>query len=182
MERSSLAIIVPTFNEEITIQKITNKILSYGVPIIIDDCSDDKSEQIINSMSQNVIKHRNKKNMGYEKSIQIGFEIAEVNNFNYVITFDADGQHSSEDIENIKNYLEKGFDIVIGERKYLQRFSEKIFSNFFIFFFNISDPLSGLKGYNMKIFRENNHIFDSKNLVGTELLIKSLIKKKKIKI
>ena len=31
----------------------------------------------------------------------------------------------------------------------------------------------------MKIFRENNHIFDSKNLVGTELLIKSLIKKKK---
>ena len=81
MERSSLAIIVPTFNEEITIQKITNKILSYGVPIIIDDCSDDKSEQIINSMSQNVIKHRNKKNMGYEKkSIQIGFEIAEVNN------------------------------------------------------------------------------------------------------
>ena len=33
----------------------------------------------------------------------------------------------------------------------------------------------------MKIFRENNHIFDSKNLVGTELLIKSLIKKKKIK-
>ena len=59
----------------------------------------------------------------------------------------------------------------------MQRFSEKIFSNFFIFF-NISDPLSGFKGYNMKIFRENNHIFDSKNLVGTELLIKSLIKKK----
>tara|TARA_A100001015_G_C14833208_1_gene649416 strand:+ start:187 stop:861 length:675 start_codon:yes stop_codon:yes gene_type:complete len=181
LERSSLAIIVPTFNEEKTIQKITKEIFSYGVPVIIDDCSDDKSEQIVNSISQNVIKHRNKKNMGYEKSIQIGFEIAEVNKFNYVITFDADGQHFSKDIENIKNYLEKGFDIVIGERKYLQRFSEKIFSIFFNFFFNISDPLSGLKGYNMKIFRENNHIFDSKKLVGTELLIKSLIKKKKIK-
>ena len=181
MERSSLAIIVPTFNEEKTIERITNKIFSYGIPVIIDDCSDDKSEQIINSISQNVIKHRNKKNMGYEKSIQIGFEIAEANKFDYVITFDADDQHFSEDIEKIKNYLEKGFDIVIGERKYLQRFSEKIFSNVFSFFFNIRDPLSGLKGYNMKIFEENNYIFDSKNMVGTELLIKSLIKKKKIK-
>ena len=64
MERSSLAIIVPTFNEEKTIQKITKEIFSYGVPVIIDDCSDDKSEQIVNSISQNVIKHRNKKKHG----------------------------------------------------------------------------------------------------------------------
>ena len=34
----------------------------------------------------------------------------------------------------------------------------------------------------MNIFRENNYIFDSKKLVGTELLIKSLINKKKLKL
>ncbi len=181
MERSSLAIIVPAFNEEKTIEKIINKVFSYGVPVIIDDCSNDKSEQIINSISKNIIKYRNKKNLGYEKSIQIGFEIAEENKFDYAITFDADDQHFFEDLENIKIYLDKGFDIVIGQRKNLKRFSEKIFSIFFNFFFNISDPLSGLKGYNMSIFRENNYIFDSKKLVGTELLIKSLINKKKIK-
>ena len=45
----------------------------------------------------------------------------------------ADDQHFLS-LKNIKICLDKGFDIVIGQRKYLKRFSEKIFSIFFNFF------------------------------------------------
>ena len=40
--------------------------------------------------------------------------------------------------------------------------------------------MSGLKFYRMNLFLENNKVFDSKNLIGTELLCFSIKKRKKI--
>ena len=180
MERSKVGIIIPAYNEEATILNLINKVEKSGVPIIIDDCSSDKTQELINYQDNKVLYYKNPKNIGYEKSIQKGFEIAIKNNFDYLITYDADNQHFPEDILQIKLYLMEGNSIAIGERENFQRFSEKLFSKVFKFFFDIEDPLTGLKGYRSSLFKENDQVFDSNYLVGVELLIRALIKDRKI--
>ena len=180
MERSEVAIVIPCYNEEKTIISVINSSISYGIPIVIDDNSSDRTQELFKKLnSQGAIYSKNIKNIGYEKSIQKGFELAIKKGFNFIITFDADNQISSNDIQLVKNHLELGNDVVIGERILFQRFSEKLFSKVFKFFFNIEDPLTGLKGYKSEVFIDNNQVFDSNFLVGTELLTLSLIKKKK---
>lgn len=179
MERSKVAIIVPCFNEEKTIIKVVNNLINYGVPIIINDNSSDSSLELLKSIKEKIILFSNEKNLGYEKTLQVGFEIAEKNNFEIAITIDADNQFDYLDLELL---LEKSkeFDIVIAERQKLQRFGEYLFSILFDNLYKIRDPLSGLKLYKLQLFRENNKIFDSQSLIGTELLLRSLKKGKKI--
>jgi hypothetical protein len=66
--------------------------------------------------------------------------------------------------------LSNKFDLVIGRRPYLQRFSEKIVSKIFKLFFGISDPLCGLKAYSLKLYNKLGY-FDRNLLSGTELMI-----------
>ena len=63
------------------------------------------------------------------------------------MTFDADGQHQTKDINIIKNkILNKDIDLYIFNRVEKNRFSEKLLEFIFIKFF-IKDPLSGLKAF-----------------------------------
>ena len=179
MERSELAIVIPCYNEEKTILKVIFEVAEFGTPIIVNDCSSDKTLSLIKSIKEKIIIVSNNQNLGYEKSLQLGFEAAHKNNFKYVITFDADNQFEAKDIKLLIEDLNNS-EIVIGERVKLQRFSEYLFSFFFYVFYRIKDPLSGLKLYKISIFLENNCIFDSKKLIGTELLIKAIKDKKKI--
>ena len=99
--------------------------------------------------------------------------------FDAAITIDADNQIKPKSISKIIYYINKGFDVVIGKRNSFNRSSEKIFSFFTKYFFNISDPLCGLKGYKMYIYKKMG-FFDSYNSTGTELLF--FAKKKGYKI
>ncbi len=179
MERSEIAILIPCFNEEKTISKIITEVNKYGVPIVINDKSTDKTLTIIKQAKEKIIYFSNPKNFGYEKSLQLGFEKAYEKKFKYVITFDADNQFYTSDINKLLINLEE-YDIVIGQRIKLQRFSEYLYSYFFYYFFKIRDPLSGLKLYKIETFIKNKFIFDSKKLVGTELLLNSIKNKFKI--
>ena len=69
--------------------------------------------------------------------------------FDYVITFDADGEHDVKSLNKINYFLKKNtnVDLLIGKRSFFNRFSEKIISLLFNFRFGIQDPLSGLKAY-----------------------------------
>ena len=53
---------------------------------------------------------------------------------------------------------------------------EKIFSLYAKFFFDISDPLCGLKGYNLKMCRKHG-LLKKKNYIGTKVLLECKIKK-----
>ena len=179
MEKSEIAIIIPCFNEEKTIITVVKNASYYGIPIIVDDKSTDKSIENLNQIQSEIIIKSNDKNIGYEKTLQAGFEIAHKNGFKYAITLDGDNQFNHADIGSLIN-KSNNFDIVIAQRNKLQRIAEKFFSIIFISFFKIRDPLSGLKFYRMNLFLENNKVFDSKNLIGTELLCFSIKKRKKI--
>ena len=43
MDRSELAIVIPAYNEEKTIGKIVKQTSEYGIPIVVNDSSTDKT-------------------------------------------------------------------------------------------------------------------------------------------
>lgn len=177
MERSQIAILIPIYNEQKTIINVVNQVRKYGTPIVIDDASTDNSKRLIKQ--NKIIYFRNKNNLGYDKTLNIGFSKAKSLKFKYVITFDGDGQHHTKDLKRVIFYLSR-YDIVVGQRSKFQRFSELLFSKFSIFYYNIKDPLTGLKGYNIKVYNSLGY-FDKNKSTGTKLLFHAVQKKFKIK-
>ena len=160
MERPKVAIIVPIFNEEKTIEKLLINLKKIGNLIVIDDCSNDSTPTILKKFNFKIIK--NTQNLGYEKSLKKGIVYAIKKNFKYIITIDADGEHYVSDVGKVLKKL-KYNDLIYTKRKNIFRISEKIVKFFFSVILNIEDPLSGLKGYKIDLLKK----YDFKNWEGT---------------
>ena len=172
MDRSKVAIIIPAFNEELTIEKVIKEIKQYGNVFVVDDCSKDNTSKLSQKSGAFVI--RNKKNLGYEKSIDIGFQFAvKKKNINVLITYDGDDQFNPKDIPFFLKHIDNGADIVVGKREKMQRLSEFIFSFYTKIKYHINDPLCGLKAYKLWVYKELGY-FDSYSSTGTELLLYAL--------
>lgn len=166
MEEYRVGIVIPAFNEELTIAQVVNSVKGYGYAIVVNDASTDRTRKIAEDAGAIVINHKD--NKGYDGALNSGFKRAEELDCDGVITFDADGQHSVNILSQYINHLEKGMDLVLGIRPKTQRFSEWVFKIYTKFFINWSDPLCGMKGYSMKLYK-NKGCFDSYNSIGTEL-------------
>jgi len=166
MVKCKVAIVIPAFNEEATIFNVVQSVKEYGIVIVVNDASSDKTKKIAESAGAIVINHKD--NKGYDGALDSGFKRAEELDCDGVITFDADGQHSSNILPQYINHLEKGMDLVLGIRPKTQRFAEWVFKIYTKFFINWSDPLCGMKGYSMKLYKDKG-CFDSRNSIGTEL-------------
>ena len=166
MERFKIVIIIPAYNEEETISNIIKDLKIHYDVIVIDDGSNDKTFEL--AKDNEVITIKNSKNMGYEKSVYIGLLKAIELNYDFAITFDADGQHLASDCEKFKNLIDEGYDLILGERSCVHRFSEKIGKSIFYKKWGIKDPYCGLKGYNLKKVKKFN-FFERYKSVGTDL-------------
>jgi len=185
MGRSRLGIVIPARNEEKTIKKVIISLKKYGDVLVVDDSSTDKTSIILKNLQTKFIKNRN--NLGYEATLLKGIKYLLKKKYKYIATFDADGEHDPKFLLNVKKL--KNFDLLIGKRKKFNRFSEYFFSFFVKLFFNIQDPLSGLKIYStnilnkIKLTNENDLntylIFKIKNLNGK--IIHKLLNVKKRK-
>ena len=159
-KKSKYLILVPAFNELKNLKKFVKKINNLAPLYILDDCSEDRTE---NWLISNKIKYiKNKKNLGYEKNLLNGIKKFK-SNCEYLITFDGDGQHKVSDLKKIIN-LKKNYDIIICNRKIKNRFLEEIISFFSYLFFDLKDPLSGFKVYKTKVlskadFKKNEDLF-----------------------
>lgn len=173
LERSELAIVIPAYNEELTIDSVVKAVSIYGQPIVVDDCSSDKTAKLSEKFGAIVVKHSI--NQGYDEALNSGFKKAEELGFSYVITFDADGQHDCNIISEYIIKFNDGYELVLGIRPDFQRISEKIFSLYTKFFFGIKDPLCGMKGYHISLYKKQGY-FDSFKSIGTELAIFSAAK------
>ena len=168
MEKYKVAIVIPAFNEELTITEVVNSVKQYGVAIVVNDASNDSTSQKAFDAGAIVVNHN--ENKGYDFAINSGFKKAIELDCDAVITFDADGQH---DISTIKKYiylLKNKCDVVIGIRPSTARISEYISKKLINFFFGIEDPLCGIKGYKVIVYKSRGY-FDSYNSIGTELSI-----------
>tara|TARA_B110001469_G_C9440306_1_gene223071 strand:+ start:21 stop:662 length:642 start_codon:yes stop_codon:yes gene_type:complete len=168
MERSSLAIVIPAFNEAKTIGAIVESLSIYGTVIVVDDGSSDDTAEIAKDAGATVVQHRYNRgydgalNSGFEKSISLGSKV--------IITFDADGQHPVSLIDDFLLEIERGADVVVGIRNRRARLSEVIFSFISTKLWNINDPQCGMKAYRCEVYKRLGH-FDSYGSIGTELCI-----------
>ena len=150
MGRHSLGIVVPARNEEKTIKNVLTSLKNYGDVLVVDDFSTDKTLFLTKNLKTKYIK--NKKKLGYEATTLKGIKYLLKKKYKYIATFDADGEHDPKFLLNINKL--QNFDLLIGERKKLNRFSEYFFSYTVNFFFNIRDPLSGLRVYSTNILKK----------------------------
>ena len=182
-------VLIPSFNEKSSIIKILKKIKQDV--LVLDDFSSDGTLKLIKSIKKDKLKIiSNKKNYGYEKNLLNGFKNIIKKDFEYVVTFDADGEHDTRDIIRIEKYLIKNdVDMLIGVRSKKNRLVEKVVSFFFKLFFSVEDPLSGFKAYKIKklkkiineikynyflvdiirIFKKRNYRIDTLNINSKKL-------------
>lgn len=116
--RSCLTVVIPCYNEELTIYEILIRVLNQDLVrevIVINDASTDRSlEQIDLIKDDRVIIINNPKNLGKGASVKIGFMKA---SSPFVLIQDADLEYSPEEYPRLLKPLQDGFaDAVFGSR------------------------------------------------------------------
>lgn len=169
LESFEVAIVIPAYNEEETIDRVIKSVKSHGSVIVVNDGSSDKTSLIAKKSGAIVVNHDI--NKGYDAALNSGILRAIKENFNAVITFDGDGQHTADFLKIFITELHNGYQLVLGIRPNSQRFSESIFRIYTKFRFNWHDPLCGMKGYRISSINKGDKIFTYES-IGTELALR----------
>ena len=177
LERFKIVIIIPAYNEETTIKSVVEQALNHADVIVVNDASIENTGEIALCSGAIVINHTS--NRGYDQALNSGFIEADKRNYDAVITFDADGQHNTSYLKEYIRLINENYDVVIGIRSNFQRIAEYVFSWVSMARWGIHDPLCGMKGYHIDVFKNLGH-FDSYNSIGTELSIFAVKSKMKI--
>jgi len=180
MGRFNVGIVIPAYNEEKSIAHVISDVAKFGDVIIVDDNSSDSTSSISENAGAKVVKHTS--NMGYEAALSTGIKYAFESGYEYVITTDADGELLAESIPPLSMLLAGNADLVVGIRSKKNRVIESFFGFITSVFLKdkILDPLCGMKGYTSKIYKKYN-VFDSRKMIGAELLAKAIRDKAIIK-
>lgn len=171
---SSAVVIIPAYNEAATIEKVVKNVKEHCDVIVVCDCSTDNTAELARREGAIVVEHS--VNKGYDRALNSGFEKASKCNYEYVVTFDADGQHNPSLIPVFLEHLRQGTSLVIGIRPHPARFMEYIFAFYTRYLFGIRDPLCGMKGYRIALYHDHG-CFDSYQSIGTELAFSGKQKK-----
>lgn len=165
---SDVAIVIPAWNEAATIVGVVKSVLPFGTVIVVDDASDDGTDRLAAKAGALVVSHES--NLGYDGALNSGFAKAAELGADYIVTFDADGQHDPENLPTMIDMLRSGADIVVGTRPARARIAEMVFARVFWIFYGIRDPLCGFKGYRTSLYRDAG-CFDICNSTGTQLTL-----------
>ncbi len=181
---------IPAFNEEKNIASIITKLSGIADTIIVcNDGSTDLTSEIAEKMGALVINH--KKNLGYGGAIRSIFLKAKEINGDVLVTFDADGQHRIQDIENVTNpIINQEADLVIGSRflddseKEVPQYRKvgiKVITKITNASINekLTDSQSGFRAYSKQVVSELNPSELGMG-ISTEILIKASSKNFKI--
>ncbi len=117
MQRHGICVIIPTYNNAGTIERVVHDTLKYcNDVIVVNDGSTDATSDILANISQiDLISYSQNKGKG--AALKQGFKYAVKRNFKYAITIDADGQHYPSDIEYfVKAIIEHPGALIVGQR------------------------------------------------------------------
>ena len=117
--KSNIAIVIPMYNESKVIGEVVTrlkKIRPNDNIILVNDGSKDNTFEIVSKIDDvYILSHVT--NLGAGAAQQTGIEFAKRKGFEYVVTYDADGQHDANDIESFIEEMKKGnYDIILGSR------------------------------------------------------------------
>ena len=192
-KKDKILFIIPAYNEEENIEKVLNEIKT-DIPeaniLVINDGSTDKTLEIV---EKNTVKYIcNIFNMGYAMTMQTGIKYAAYHNYDYVIQFDADGQHIAKEAKKLYKHAKKNnCDIVIGSRylvdtgypcPFMRRVGTKIFEKIIKWTCRqkISDPLSGFQCLNKKVIQRYAKMGNYPEFPDANLIIEMLLSGYKI--
>lgn len=121
--KKDLSIVIPCYNEQENIIKLVSELTNilsvtkfakdYEI-IVVDDCSKDKTPEIINNLAKTgkILAMHRRLDKGIFTAVLDGIKVA---NGDYIITMDADLSHSPATIPSLFNEIEK-FNFVIASR------------------------------------------------------------------
>ncbi len=182
-------VVIPAYNEALNIEKTVSDIENNapGVDyVVINDGSKDNTLEVIRNNHYNHIDGFC--NLGLFGAVQTGFKLALEENYDVVIQFDGDGQHSARYISTMVNEIENGSDIVIGSRFVTEKkpFTARMLGSRLISFAikvitgkMIADPTSGFRAYNKACIKD--YATDMNNPPEPDTLVYMYRKKRKIK-
>ncbi|WP_026803004.1 glycosyltransferase family 2 protein [Aliarcobacter lanthieri] len=160
MKFKNIIAVVPTLNNDSTIQKVVDDILYYGFKVIVIDDGYTNPVSNILQESENLFIIRHETNKGKGKAILSGAKKAKELGYEYFVSLDGDGQHLASEIEKLKFTITKDNQIIIGARNFDimnvpngSKFG-RWFSNFWACWdtgYNITDSLSGFRIYPVSI-------------------------------
>jgi glycosyltransferase involved in cell wall biosynthesis len=184
MEQLKCCVIIPTYNNHKTLERVISGVLEYTKNIIIvNDGSTDTTAQILHKYSQleQVLIQENK---GKGNALRVGFKHAISLDYDYAITIDSDGQHFPEDIPVFIKALEASENknlLLIGARNMDQEsvpkkssFGNK-FSNFWFWVetgVKLKDTQSGYRLYPLSTLKELR-FFTTKFEFEIEVIVKA---------
>ena len=121
INQKRILVFTACYNEKENIEKLILKIrenLPEGEILIIDDNSPDQTKEVINDLKDKISKLYlivREKKLGLDTAHKFAYEYAIKNNYDYLITMDADLSHDPKELMNfVKNLDENAF--VIGSR------------------------------------------------------------------
>lgn len=110
-------VVIPLYNEEQVIGSVIENVLTqFSHVVCVDDGSSDNSAEVAKAAGARVLKHP--VNLGQGAALQTGISYAVSQpNIDFVVTFDADGQHRLEDAVAMVDIARlENLDIVFGSR------------------------------------------------------------------
>lgn len=121
----NLTVIIPAFNEKENLETMLPELIfhckanNWQIILVNDGSTDNTREFLAGYYNESILRvFHHKLNKGYGAAIKTGIRACETE---FLITYDADGQHYLEDIEKLaQTLLRKDADMVVGSRKGLK--------------------------------------------------------------
>lgn len=113
----NICVIIPAYNESQTIGAVLEQLSAFPYSVVVvDDGSQDDTWQIVRNYPVHILRHIT--NLGQGAALRTGMEYAlRFPEVECLVTFDADGQHSVENIAALANaILNQKLDAALGSR------------------------------------------------------------------
>lgn len=155
-------VVIPCFNEEKNILTLIKRIQQFNYDyLVINDCSNDQTEKLLNKYQINHLKLVN--NMGLANVTSIGFKYAKDYDYDSMIVVDGDGQHPPQYINQLLQEIDHGYDYVIGSRFVNQKkpWNMRMLGSRLLCFLirlktgkKVTDPTSGMRAFGKKVIQD----------------------------
>ncbi len=178
LDKKKILIFTATYNEKENIENLIHSINNTNPEVdifIIDDKSPDNTYYIIKDLQKKYnnisLKIRSSKS-GLDTAHKEAYEYAILNNYDYLITMDADLSHDPKEINNFIHYLgefpfvigsryiEGGSCLMSGRRLIMSKFGNKLIKK--VLKISSNEFTTSYRGFNISKLR-NFHLNDVKN-------------------